>query len=67
MPAAAAALFTPGGHWRDLLAFGWDIETTSGRPALEARLRDALPMMRPRGLRLAPNRTAPRRGDAGGA
>jgi putative flavoprotein involved in K+ transport len=58
--AAAAALFTPGGHWRDLLAFEWDIETTSGRSAIEARLRDALPRMRPHGLRLAPNRTAPR-------
>jgi cation diffusion facilitator CzcD-associated flavoprotein CzcO len=58
--AATAALFTPGGHWRDLLAFGWDIETTSGRPAVEVRLRDALPMVHPRGLRLAPNRTAPR-------
>src|SRR6478609_4681596 len=57
---AATALFLPDGHWRDLLAFGWEIETTSGRAALEARLRDALPLVRPRGVRLAPHRTAPR-------
>ena len=42
----------------------WPSAGTSRPPAagrrVEARLRDALPMVRPRGLRLAPHRTAPR-------
>ena len=28
--AAAAALFLPDGHWRDLLAFTWHIQTITG-------------------------------------
>ncbi|TCZ63665.1 flavin-containing monooxygenase [Roseicella aquatilis] len=56
---AIAALFLPDGHWRDLLAFGWDIETTSGAPAIAARLGRALPAIRPHSLRLAPGRTPP--------
>ena len=60
MPAAAAALFTA----RRALARPAGLRLghrDHQRPAgVEARLRDALPLMRPRGLRLAPNRTAPR-------
>jgi putative flavoprotein involved in K+ transport len=45
--AAAAALFTENGYWRDLLAFTWNITTREGRPAiqamLDARLADAAP------------------------
>lgn len=59
--AAAAALFLPDGHWRDVLAFGWDIVTSNGAEAIAERLRNTLDHARPQGLRLAENRTPPRR------
>ena len=34
----AAALFLPDGHWRDLLAFTWRIDTFTGREAIGAAL-----------------------------
>jgi putative flavoprotein involved in K+ transport len=37
-PTAAAALFLPGGWWRDLLAFTWDLRTFQGRPAIARAL-----------------------------
>ncbi len=58
---AVAALLLPDGHWRDLLAFAWDLTSTSGREAIAARLRDRLPVTRPRNLHLAADRTPPRR------
>ena len=59
--AAATALFRPDGHWRDVLALTWGLATVSGAPAIEALLRKALPVARPRGFRLAAGRTPPRR------
>jgi putative flavoprotein involved in K+ transport len=56
-----APLFAETCHWRDLLAFGWDLRTTSGADAIAARLAAALPAVAPRGLALAPRRTPPRR------
>lgn len=32
---AAAVLFLPHGHWRDLLAFTWTLATMNGAPAIE--------------------------------
>ena len=40
--AAAAGLFLDDGLWRDVLAFTWTIQTMSGRPAIEATLRETL-------------------------
>jgi cation diffusion facilitator CzcD-associated flavoprotein CzcO len=60
-PEAAAALFLPDGHWRDVLAFGWDIVTSSGASDIADRLRETLARTRPRGFRLAEDRTPPRR------
>ncbi|TCH99512.1 NAD(P)/FAD-dependent oxidoreductase [Roseococcus sp. SYP-B2431] len=57
---AATALFLPDGHWRDVLAFGWDIVTSNGADAIAERLRAALDRTRPRGVRLS-GRTPPRR------
>ncbi|RVT97687.1 NAD(P)/FAD-dependent oxidoreductase [Rhodovarius crocodyli] len=57
---AAAALFLPDGHWRDILAFGWDIRTTSGPQEIARVLGQALPATRPHGFRLAAGRTPPR-------
>ena len=64
--SAAAALFVPEGHWRDLVALTWNIETHSGRQAIEAMLRRTLCSAKPRGFRLAPGRTPPRRVDRAG-
>lgn len=58
--AAAAALFQPAGHWRDIVSFTWDIRSASGREAIAALLGETLARTRPRGFRLAPGRTAPR-------
>ena len=58
-PAATAALFRPDGHWRDVLALGWDIATTSGAAEIGGMLRDSQAHLRH--IRLAPGRTPPHR------
>jgi hypothetical protein len=58
--AAAAALFSPDGHWRDLVAFTWHILTMSGADEIAATLRRTLAEVRPCGFRIAPNRVPPR-------
>jgi len=58
---AAARLFREDGHWRDVLAFTWHIETVSGRHAVEEKLRRVLDATKPSTFRLAEGRTPPRR------
>jgi putative flavoprotein involved in K+ transport len=48
-------------HWRDILAFTWDIRTCSGAEVITARLAPTLAAARPHGLALAAGRTPPRR------
>ena len=61
---AAEALFAAdepvGCHWRDLLAFDWDIVTVSGQDAIGARLAERLSIAWPEGFRLAEDRWPPR-------
>jgi putative flavoprotein involved in K+ transport len=57
---AAAALFLPDGHWRDAVAFTWDIVTMNGTAAIAATLARVLSTARPTGMRIAPNRAPPR-------
>jgi lactate dehydrogenase-like 2-hydroxyacid dehydrogenase len=57
---AAAALFHPDGHWRDILALTWTLTNAAGRPAIRDALAAALPESHAVGLRLAPGRTPPR-------
>lgn len=59
--SAAAKLFMKDGHWRDVLAFTWHLETTSGGSNIEATLEHALHSVKPSGFRVASDRTAPRR------
>ena len=33
-PAETAALFDPGGFWRDFLALDWTLQTVEGAPAI---------------------------------
>jgi cation diffusion facilitator CzcD-associated flavoprotein CzcO len=59
--ARIAALFAENCHWRDILAFTWDLRTTSGAAAIAARMLPTLAAMAPRDLALAAGRTQPRR------
>jgi cation diffusion facilitator CzcD-associated flavoprotein CzcO len=59
--AHIAALFAADCHWRDILAFTWDLHTTSGPASIAQRMAPALSQTAPRALALAPARTAPRR------
>ncbi len=58
---AAGALFLPDGHWRDVLAFTWHLQTMNGRASIEATLTRTMESTQPRGFRLARGRTPPRR------
>ncbi len=59
--ARIAALFADECHWRDILAFTWNLRTTSGAAAIAQRMAPALARMTPRGFALAAGRTPPRR------
>ena len=55
-----AALFAHECHWRDIVAFSWDLHTTSGAAAIAARVVPAGRRLAPRALKLAAGRTPPR-------
>ncbi len=48
---AAAALFEPGGLWRDLVAFTWNLKTCEGRAEVKAMLAACLSTTKPSGWR----------------
>src|SRR5262245_23414869 len=54
------ALFPPDCHWRDVLALTWTIQTLSGRDAVVTALKGCAARARPKGFRIAANRTPPR-------
>ena len=55
-----AALFHAECHWRDVLALTWGIRTVEGRETIAAELSRHARRARPAGLRIDPQRTAPR-------
>lgn len=57
---AAAGLFLPDGHWRDLVSFTWHILTMNGTAEIAAALGRTVPAIAPHGFHVAPNRVAPR-------
>jgi cation diffusion facilitator CzcD-associated flavoprotein CzcO len=57
---AVAALFADECFWRDILAFDWDLRTTTGTAAISRRLTSTLKAVAPRNLQLAQGRTPPR-------
>jgi putative flavoprotein involved in K+ transport len=57
--SAVAAQFVPDGHWRDVLAFTWDIQTHSGRAAIKAALEPVLRRTQARDLHIPGGRMAP--------
>lgn len=59
-PGPLADLFARECHWRDILAFTWDLRTVSGAAAIADRLAARAATVHPRGIALAAGRTAPR-------
>ncbi|MEJ0017366.1 MAG: NAD(P)/FAD-dependent oxidoreductase [Acetobacteraceae bacterium] len=64
--AQVAALFAGECHWRDILAFTWNLHTTSGAAAIAQRLTSSLSRVAPRGFTLAAGRALPRRVERAG-
>jgi len=64
--ASISALFARECHWRDILAFTWNLRTASGAASIAERIVPALARMAPRGLALAAGRTPPRRVERAG-
>jgi hypothetical protein len=54
------SLFNPDSHWRDVLALTWRIRTVNGRGAVVTELKAHAGRGGPTGLRIDPDRTAPR-------
>ncbi|MEZ5728463.1 MAG: NAD(P)/FAD-dependent oxidoreductase [Burkholderiaceae bacterium] len=66
-PAGVSALFVPDdAHWRDVLAFTWDLRTFSGTAAITAMLEQTMARTSARALRLPAGRTPPRRVERAG-
>ena len=59
--AAAAGQFATGGHWRDVLAFTWRLQTASGVAAIEAALAPTLARTKAADFHFSAGRSAPRR------
>jgi putative flavoprotein involved in K+ transport len=59
--ATAAGLFSAEGHWRDVLAFTWRLQTASGGAAIEAALAPTLERTKADNFHFAAERSAPRR------
>ena len=64
--AAVAATFVPDGHWRDVLAFTWDVVTHSGRTAIETALAPVLARTAAKDVEIPDTRTPPRRAKRAG-
>src|SRR5580692_4418769 len=58
--APIAALFAEDCHWRDILAFTWNLRTISGAGAIAEHMASTLAQTAPRGFMLATGRTPPR-------
>lgn len=59
-PATFEKLFHADSHWRDILAFTWDMQTVSGREAILQELATRAGHARAHHFTLPPARTAPR-------
>jgi cation diffusion facilitator CzcD-associated flavoprotein CzcO len=60
-PQAMAALFVADSHWRDLLAFTWNITPHGGAEAIAAALCQAQGATKASNFHIAADRTPPRR------
>jgi putative flavoprotein involved in K+ transport len=50
--SGAAAMFEAESHWRDLIAFSWNLKTVDGADAIAAMLKSTLGSTRPTGWKL---------------
>jgi putative flavoprotein involved in K+ transport len=57
--AVLAQHFADDGNWRDILGFGWDIETLVGRDEIAGAFEGKLVAIEPRSFRLSRHRAAP--------
>ena len=57
---AATSLFLEDCHWRDILAFGWRLETVSGKAEIAAKLDRTLAATKPSNFHLSAEHAAPR-------
>ncbi|NOU07949.1 MAG: NAD(P)/FAD-dependent oxidoreductase [Hyphomicrobiaceae bacterium] len=57
---ATTDLFQADSHWRDVVAFTWNIESRTGNNVIGSKLFSVAAAIKPRNLRIAPNRTPPR-------
>ena len=60
-PSAIAALFTPDSHWRDLLAFTWNLTPHLGADVIATALNSRQTQAQAHHFAIAPGRTPPRR------
>jgi thioredoxin reductase len=58
--ALLKTLFHPDSHWRDVLALSWNIQTVTGADAILRELKLHAGRAVPNGLRIDPDRRAPR-------
>ena len=58
---AIAAIFAPDSHWRDLLAFTWNLTPHIGADQIAAAMAKAQTVAQARGFVIAKNSTPPRR------
>lgn len=59
--SAIAKLFVADSHWRDLLAFTWDLTPQLGMDQIAAAMVNAQPVVKAHDFVIAENRTPPRR------
>lgn len=57
---AIGELFADDSHWRDILAFTWDLGSYSGAQSIASKLVDRSAEASPYGFAIDPRRTAPR-------
>ncbi len=59
-PGTLESLFLRNSHWRDLLAFTWNVQTISGKANIVKALKQYKPRARPGGFETDSGRTPPR-------
>jgi hypothetical protein len=58
--AALTSAFDTDSHWKDFLSFTWEHRTFSGLTQIRQAFEDSLSLFKPRSVKVAPGRVAPR-------
>lgn len=59
-PASVGALFVEDSHWREAVAFSWELKTLGGRERIATELAAALAKFEAKGFAIDPKRCPPR-------